>query len=472
MNAAALPLSLFAAGCLLTGSAPPAHAAPRPPNIVFIFADDLGYGHLGSYGQKKIQTPHLDRLAAEGMRFTQCYSGSHVCAPSRSVLMTGQHTGHTPVRANGKKRHLYDEDITVAEVLKQAGYATGGFGKWGLGDIDTPGVAFKQGFDEWHGQYMQVHAHFYYPYWVWHTDRKHMLPGNEGGRRGQYVFDETHTKALDFIRRHKDRSFFAYLPYIIPHVELVVPEDSEAPYRQLGWPKKDIPDPRKGYLGSEDAYVTFAGMISRFDRAVGEIMALLKELKLDEHTIVFFTSDNGAQGSTWQPLIEFFDGTAGLRGAKGQWYEGGIRVPLIARWPGRIQAGSTSDHITCFQDFLPTAAELAGVKPPGNIDGISIVPTLLGTGTQRQHEFLYWEYPAGDGWYAAIRMGDWKALQPRAKAPFQLYNLKEDVRETRDLANERPEILAKLQKRMAGARTPERDYPEENPRPGIEDYVR
>ncbi|MEW6305550.1 MAG: sulfatase-like hydrolase/transferase [Verrucomicrobiota bacterium] len=456
-------LSLWLAGLSL-------HAAARPPNIVFIFADDLGYGALGCYGQTKIKTPNIDRLAAEGMKFTQCYAGSHVCAPSRSVLMTGLHTGHTPVRANGKKRHLYDIDITVAEVLKKKGYATGGFGKWGLGDIDTPGVAIKQGFDEWFGQYHQVHAHFFYPYWVWHNDRKYMLPGNENGQRKQYVFDETHAKALDFIRRQKDRPFFAYLPYIIPHVELVVPEDSEKLYRGQ-FPKKSIPDPRKGYLGSEDAYATYAGMVSRLDRAVGEIMALLKDLKLDDNTAVFFSSDNGAQGATWRPLIDFFDGTGGLRGEKGNFYEGGIRDPLIVRWPGKVKPGTTSDHVCAFWDIMPTLAEIAGAEPPSNIDGISFVPTLLGK-RQRKHEYLYWEYPAAKGFYQCIRMGDWKALQPRMGAPFELYNLKDDPKETTNLAAEKPDILAKLKELMAQAHTPERDYAEDPARPTYTDYVR
>ena len=293
------------------------------------------------------------------MRFTQCYAGSNVCAPSRSTLMTGLHTGHTPVRNNGKKRFLFDSDTTIAELLKQGGYATGGFGKWGLGDIATPGVAIKQGFDEWFGYYHQVHAHFYYPYWLWKNNTKFLLPENEAGQRGRYSHDVIQEQALDFIRRHRDRPFFCYVPYTIPHVELTVPDDSEKAYRGQ-FPRRTIQDPRPGYLSSDDAYATYAGMVSRLDRSVGEVLALLKDLKLDQDTIVFFSSDTGAQRNQWQPLADFFDGTGGLRGSKGNWYEGGIRDPLLARWPGNIKAGAVTDHVCAFWDLMPTLAELAG----------------------------------------------------------------------------------------------------------------
>src|SRR6185503_2037713 len=232
--------------------------AAAPPNIIFIMADDLGFGHLGCYGQKKIKTPNIDQLAAEGMRFTQCYAGSHVCAPSRSVLMTGLHAGHTPLRANGGGRALADEDLTVAEVLKSAGYVTGGFGKWGLGTEDSPGRPTRQGFDEFFGFYHQVHAHFYYPYYLWQNETKYPLPENEGGKRGSYSHDVIHSKALEFIRRNRERRFFAYLPYTLPHVELVVPADSMKPY-QGKWPETPLPDPRPGYIGAEEPLATYAG---------------------------------------------------------------------------------------------------------------------------------------------------------------------------------------------------------------------
>lgn len=470
-------MRVFAAAFVLalSGAAGAQERASRKPNIIYILADDLGYGHLGSYGQEKIKTPHLDRMAAEGMRFTRAYAGSHVCAPSRSTLMTGLHTGRTPVRANGKERHLHADDVTVAEVLKKAGYATGLFGKWGLGNLaDGPGHPNRQGFDEFFGHLDQVHAHFYYPYWVWHNGEKYALPGNEGGKRGQYVHDEIHAKALDFIRRQKDRPFFAYLAYIVPHVELVVPGDSEAPYRGR-FPKVSIPDPRKGYLGSDDAYVTYAGMISRLDRGVGEVLALLKELGLEGDTLVLFSSDNGAQGNSWQPLVDFFKGNGELRGTKGTFYEGGIRVPLLARWPGKVKAGAVSDHATAHWDFLPTAAEVAGIAPPGEIDGISLLPTLLGKGEQRRHEFLYWEYPDPRRVQAALWNDSsgalWKAVQPRANAAFELYNLKDDPSERTNLADRHPEILKRLVERLARARTEERVY-EQKRATGVSDYVR
>jgi arylsulfatase A len=464
---------LWLLGFLICLSGTPTFAAARPPNIVFLFADDLGHGALGCYGQTKIQTPNIDRLAAEGMRFTQCYAGSNVCAPSRSTLMTGLHTGHTPVRNNGKKRHLYDDDVTVAEVLKQAGYATGGFGKWGLGDMGTPGVAIKQGFDEWFGYYHQVHAHFFYPYWLWKTDTKFMLPENEGGKRGRYSHDEVQKHALDFIRRNKEKPFFAYMPYTLPHVELVVPKDSEEPYRGK-FPKEPLQDRRPGYLWSEDGYVTYAGMVSRLDRSVGEVMALLKELKLDDNTMVFFSSDNGAQGGNdWQKLVTFFNGNGGLRGSKGMWYEGGIRDPLIVRWPGRIKAGTVTDHLCAFWDMMPTLAEVAGAQVPRNTDGISFLPTLLGKGTQRRHDFLFWEMPAAQGGYTqAIRVGNWKAVKPRPVAPFELYNLKEDPKETTNIADKNPNVMKQIAAIAAREHSPERDYPEEEYRPGIKDYVR
>lgn len=452
--------------------APPGRGAEPPPNLVFILADDLGYGHLGCYGQQKIRTPNLDRLASQGMRFTQAYAGSHVCAPSRSTLMTGLHTGHTPVRANGKDRHLYAEDVTLAEVLKKAGYTTGGFGKWGLGTEKTPGVATKQGFDEWFGQYHQVHAHFFYPFWIWQNETRYPLPGNEGGKRGQYVHDVIHGKALDFIRRNKDRPFFAYLPYTLPHVELVVPEESERPYRGK-FPKQAIPDPRPGYLGSEDGYTTYAGMISRLDDHAGQVLALLKELGIEDRTLVLFSGDNGPQGGKpWDLLVEFFDGNGPLRGSKGDFYEGGLRVPLIARWPGHVRAGSVTDHPCAFWDVLPTLAGAAGAAVPQGLDGTSFLPTLTGRGEQQHAAGFYWEYPYPKGIGQACRVGDWKAVVPRPGAPLELYDLKTDPGETRDAAASHPEVVARMKEFLAASHAPEREYPEENPAPTIRDYVR
>ncbi len=443
--------------------------ASNSPNIIFILADDLGYGHLGCYGQKKILTPNIDQLAAEGMRFTQHYAGANVCAPSRSVLMTGLHTGHTPIRANGGYKFFHDEDVTVAEVLKGAGYKTGCFGKWGLGYENNPGHPNKQGFDEFFGYLHHVHAHFYYPYYLWKNESRFPLPENEGHKRGRYADDEVHREALDFIRSSKDKTFFAYIPYTLPHVELTVPEDSIKPYRGK-WPEYPMPDPRPGYIGSDEPLATFAGMISRLDRQVGEIMALLKELKIDDNTIIFFAGDNGPQANQWVKLADFFDGNGPLRGYKADFYEGGIRVPLIARWPKKIKAGTTSDLLSGFQDVMPTLAELAGTKAPKG-DGISFVPTMLGKGKQTSRDFMYWEEPHGKVTSHAVRLGDWKMVQNKGDGPMELYNLKNDLAETKDVAAEHPEVLEKIKAICKSEHTPERKYPAD-PRPGVKDYVR
>ncbi|MBI1900524.1 MAG: arylsulfatase [Planctomycetia bacterium] len=453
----------------------PAHAAEpkRPPNIVFILADDLGPYHLGCFGQKKIRTPHVDRLAAEGMRFTQFYAGAHVCAPSRSTLMTGLHTGHTPVRANGKWRYLYDSDVTTAEVLKSAGYVCGGFGKWGLGEETTEGFPIKQGFSQWFGQYSQVHAHFFYPYFLWHGDTKYALPGNEGKKRGQYAHDEIHAQALAFIKSNKDRPFFCYCAYTLPHVELVVPDDSMRDYAGQ-FPRFAAKDPRPGYISSDDGYTAYAGMVSRLDRSVGEIMALLKELNLEKNTLVFFASDNGPQtGSPWSDIaIDFFDGNGPLRGGKGQFFEGGIRTPLIARWPGNVPAGTTSEHVGAFWDMMPTFADLAGAKAPPNNDGISFVRELLAVKGQKEHDFLYWEHPTARGLEQAARMGPWKGLRAKQDAPLALYDLSSDPGEEKNVAADHPDVVAKIESLLAAQHSPERDYAPEPRRQGADDYVR
>ncbi len=446
------------------------------PNIVFILADDLGVGHVGAYGQRKIKTPHIDALAAEGMKFTRFYSGANVCAPARSTLMTGLHTGHTPVRNNGLDRHLYDADVTVAEVLKDAGYATGGFGKWGLGRIGTPGVAVRQGFDVWFGQYSQTHAHFYYPYFLMNNLERFALPMNEGHRRARYAQDEIHEHAMKFISKQAGagRPFFAYLPYILPHVELTCPEDSWEDYKGR-WPKVVRPDPRPGYIGSEDANPEFAGMVARLDAQVGQIIALLRTLKIDGNTIVFFTSDNGPQPGPWKDIfVDFFDGAAGLRGAKTNFYEGGIREPMIVRWPGRIKPGSVSDHLGYFPDVMATLAELAGATartPP--TDGLSFVPTLLGRPGQKQHEFLYWEAAATNQTTSqqAVRWGDWKAIKDGPKKAWELYDLKSDEKETTNVADRHPDVMKRIAAIIAQEHTPERKYGAA-PKESAADYVK
>jgi len=440
--------------------------ARRRPNIVLIAADDLGYGHLGCYGQEKIRTPHIDRMARGGMRFTDFYAGFTVCAPSRSVLMTGLHHGHTPVRSNSGSSSLRADETTVAEVLHRAGYTTGGFGKWGLGIQGTPGHPNRKGFDTFYGFYHQVHAHFYYPYWIWHNDKKMPLPGNEDGKREQYVEDVLHGKAMAFIRSSATRSqpFFCYIPSIVPHVELAVPEESVRPYRGKV-PAKTINDPRKGYIGSDDAYAVYAGMISRLDRHVGEVLSLIDELGIAEETLVLFTSDNGPQGGPWKPLADFFNGAGPLSGTKGTLLEGGIRVPLVARWPGHIEPGTVSDHVGGFQDMMPTFAELAGAEPP-KTDGLSIVPTLLGRPGQKEHAYLYWGSPKRT---QAVRMGRFKGFQV-GKEPWRLYDLERDPAEQTDVASAHPAVVAEIGAAADEAYSPPREQVG-GTRVGIRDFV-
>jgi arylsulfatase A len=440
-------------------------AQPRqhPPNIVFILADDLGYNDVGCYGQKLIRTPNIDRLAAEGMRFTDSHAGCTVCAPSRSVLMTGLHGGHTTIRANSGGASITAGDFTVAQLLQSAGYATGGFGKWGLGDIGTPGVPWKHGFDQFFGYLHQIHAHFYYPPYLWDNDKKLTLPGNDNGKRTTYSHDVIASRALDFIRRSSGRQpFFCYVPFTIPHMEYLVPDDSLAEYRDKIPEEGQIPPGH--YAAQQFPRAAYAAMVTRMDRDVGRIMTLLAELKLDGNTIVFFTSDNGPIFPL--NLADYFRSSGPLRGRKMQMYEGGIRTPMIVRWPDRIAAGTVNDLPWYFADFLPTAAELAGVKAPGGLDGMSVVPTLLGEKAaghqQSRHDFMYWELPiydAATGTFKnevpaqAVRMGDWKVVRPQANAPLELYNFRQDLGETTNVAAQNPGVMARIETYLKTART-------------------
>lgn len=421
-------------------ASPAARANTDKPNIIFIMADDLGYGDLGCYGQETIQTPNIDRMAAEGMRFTQCYSGSTVCAPSRCALMTGYHTGHCRVRGN--KRHpLLSEDVTVAEILKANGYKTGIIGKWGLGEPDTSGIPNRQGFDYWYGYLNQHRAHNYFPDFLWRNEERDFF------NRWTYSHDAFTEDALGFIRDSKDEPFFLYLPYTIPHAfnagrENGMPVPSTEPYRDRDWPQMSK---------------NHAAMITRMDSDVGKIFELLKELNIDDNTIVFFTSDNGPHREGGADP-DFFNSNGPLRGIKRDLYDGGIRVPMIARWPGKIEAGSVSDQVWAFWDFLPTAAELAGATVPGQIDGISMVNALMGA-PQRSHEFLYWEFHER-GFNQAVRMGDWKAIRKQTiQNPIELYNVKNDIGEQNNLADSEPEVLAKVRDYLASARTDSEHYP-------------
>lgn len=409
------------------------------PNMIFIMADDLGYGDLGCYGQKAILTPHIDQLAAEGMRFTNCYAGSTVCAPSRSALMTGQHLGHTTVRGNkakignvpGGRVPLLNEDITIAEVLKQAGYVTGITGKWGLGEPETSGIPNKQGFDEWFGYLNQRNAHSYYPPYLWKNEEKIILEGNANGKQEQYSHDMFTEFALDFIKDNHSNPFFLYIPYTIPHLKWEVP-DLE-PYVEKNW-KED----EKNY----------AAMVTRMDGDVGKIMALLKELKIDDKTIVFFCSDNGAV-NRWEGR---FDSSAHLRGHKRDMYEGGIRTPMIVRYPPMVASGSINDLAWYFPDVLPTLADIAGAEPPGDIDGVSILPTLLGESQDLNERFLYWEFYEG-GFQQAVRWKDWKAMRLAPGQPFELYDLAVDESEENNIAGQHPDIIDTIREFIQNNRT-------------------
>ncbi len=436
-------------------------ARRRPPNIVFIMADDLGYSDLGCYGQQHIRTPNIDRIAAEGIRFSDAYSGCTVCAPCRSVLMTGQHMGHTTVRSNPGGVPILASDRTIAEVLQPAGYVSGGFGKWGIGDIGTPGVPWRHGFEQFFGYLHQVHAHFYYPKVLYDNDRKVPLPGNTGGRRTTYSHDVIAEKCLEFIRRHKDRPFFCYVPFTIPHWELLVPEDSLGEYRGK-FPERRFE--RGHYAPTDTPHAAYAAMITRMDRDVGRILSLLQSLGLDDNTLVIFTSDNG--GAMRIAEDDFFRSYGPFRGYKGNFYEGGIRVPFVARWPGRIRAGAQSSHPFAFYDMMATFAELAGTEPAKGHDGISILPALLGEQAagrpQPRHEFLYWELPrynnrTGEFFKETprqgVRMGEWKAVRSEPNAPLELYNLAEDIGETTNLASRRPKVLARIEEFLKTART-------------------
>jgi len=440
----------------------------KKPNIVYLLADDLGYAELGCYGQKKIKTPHIDKLAAEGMKFTQHYSGNPVCAPSRCALMTGLHTGHTQVRGNkqmggkegwvlgstiGGQWPLEAGTVTIAGILKDAGYTTGAFGKWGLGLVGTTGDPNKQGFDHFYGYICQRQAHTYYPNHLWRDGEVEWIDANKDGKEQVYSHDLIAQEALKFIRTNKDRPFFLYVPFTIPHVALQVPEDSLAEYRGK-WPDPPYKGD-KGYFAHPDPRACYAGMVTRMDKDVGRIMSLLKELALDDNTLVIFTSDNGPTFNGGSDSA-FFESAKPLRGLKASVYEGGIRVPYIARWPGRIKAAGTSNHISAFWDFLPTCCELIGEDLPQDIDGISMLPTLFGRDEdQRKHKYLYWELRGQQ----AIRMGKWKALRLKPGRKIELYDLDSDIAESKDLANEHPEVVAKMAEMFRTGRTESEVFP-------------
>jgi arylsulfatase A-like enzyme len=443
------------------------------PNIVYIVADDLGYGDLSCYGQKKFTTPNIDRLAQQGMLFTQHYAGCTVSAPSRSSLMTGLHTGHTPIRGNREWKPegqwpLPAASVTIAEVLKAKGYTTGAFGKWGLGFIDTEGDPNSQGFDEFFGYNCQRLAHNYYPYYLWHNHDKVMLPDNEGTGTGTYAPDIIQKYALEFIEKNKDKPFFLFYPNVIPHAELFAREENMAHFRGKFEPEKSFkgvdegPTYRTGPYGSQpESHAAFAAMIKHLDDYVGELLDKLSEAGLEDNTIVIFTSDNGPHLEAGADP-DYFDSNGPLRGYKRDMYEGGIRVPMLVKWPGRVKPGTTSDHISAFWDIMPTFAEIAGTPVTDGIDGISFVPVLLGKKNQKQHEYLYWEFHEQGG-KAAVRMGKWKAVKLNLnKVPqgqTELYDLSSDIGETNNLADSHPDIVSRMEEIMKEAHTPSEIFP-------------
>jgi arylsulfatase A-like enzyme len=429
-----------------------AAAAPKP-NILYLLVDDLGYGDLGSYGQKLIRTPRLDAMAQQGLRFTDHYAGAPSCHPSRCALFTGKHTGHAFIRGNSKIP-LRPEDFTLSQMLKQAGYATGGIGKWALGDGDTTGAPWKKGMDEFFGYLDQTHAHGYYPDFLWRNGQRIEIPENKDGQRQTYSHDLFVDFALDFIRRHKGRPFFFYGAFTIPHAEVTVPEDSLAEYRGR-WPEPKTFAGSKTYCPQDQPRAVRAAMITRLDRDVGRILDLLDELKLSENTLVIFTSDNGPITAGGQDP-EFFDSNGPLRDLKFTLREGGIRVPCLARWPGKIVPASTTGFVSDFADMFPTFAELAGVKPPAGLDGVSILPTLLGEAAkQKARAYHYWEAAPAQ----ALRQGDWKVYRGAPDRPVELYDLATDIGETRNVAAQHPGIAARLEKLMLQARVESAEFP-------------
>jgi len=451
------------------------------PNIVLIMADDLGYGELGCYGQEIIQTPRIDELAREGLRFTDFHCGAPVCAPSRCVLMTGKHLGHAAIRNNrqitkqrfpdviekyGKEfpgnEPLPASEVTVAQLLKKQGYATGAIGKWGLGIFGTPGDPNRHGFDFFYGFPEQLQPHNHYPAYLWRNGRKEMLSGNDGRSATGETFaqDKFTEEAVKFLREHKDGPFFLYLPLTIPHLAIQVPESSLAQYKGK-IPEEPYKHTTPGYVKHPTPRTAYAAMITHMDSAVGKVVDELKKLDLADNTLVLFTSDNGPP---WERLggtdSDFFKSAGPLRGRKGSAYEGGIREPFIAYWPGKITKGRVSDYVGGFQDVLPTLCELAHSEAPAGIDGLSIAPTLFDRGEQQQHDYLYWEFSSGA--QQAVRAGRWKIYRSGVDVgdpPWELYDLSTDIGEAHNVAAEHPDMVERLARYAVEAHTPSKLFP-------------
>ena len=447
-------------------------AAEKPMNVIYILVDDLGYGDLSCLGQTKFSTPNIDKLAAEGMIFTQHYSGSTVSAPSRSCLMTGQHTGHTYIRGNKEipgaegQEPLPADSYTLPKMFQQAGYKTGMFGKWGLGYPGSTGDPLNQGFDSFYGYNCQREAHRYYPSHLWKNREKVILSENAKFNLVQFAPDLIHAEALKFINENKSKPFFAYLSYTIPHAEILAPDDEilaqfkgkfvEKPFVGGAGSDYNASMEVKAYVSQAQPYATFAAMVTRLDKQVGEIVATLKAQGLDKNTMLFFSSDNGPhQEGGANP--DFFKSYGPFRGVKRDLYEGGIRLPLIAYSPGKIKAGVINNQVCAMWDMMPTLAKVAGVKLPKNLktDGLSILPSLTGKGKQKQHEFLYWEFHEQGG-KIAMRKGDWKLIVLNVlksnNPKTELYNLATDIHEDNNVAAQHPEMVKELLQLMKNAR--------------------
>jgi arylsulfatase A-like enzyme len=483
ISAYCLAFSIFFSGCSQEKGIDAPEVTSSKPNIIFILADDLGYGDLGFLGQEYIETPNIDKLVNEGMFFTDHYAGATVCAPSRSAFMTGLHTGHTPIRGNREIQPegqfpMPDSIPSIATVLNKAGYKTGAFGKWGLGFIGTTGDPNQQGFNRFYGYNCQRFAHRYYPDHIWDNEKEIKLEGNGWKEKTTYAPDLIQEQTLAFIDENKDEPFFLFMPIVMPHAELAIPEDDVfQKYRVKFGDEKPYPVRNGSEYGNDMdistyqsqlyPHATFAAMVERIDNYVGQVMVKLKERGLDKNTIVIFSSDNGAHQEGGADPV-FFDSNGIYRGFKRDLYEGGVRTPMIAWWPGKIKAGSKSDHLSAFWDLMPTFADIAGVETPKNIDGISLLPTMRGNeNEQKDHNFLYWEFHEQGG-KQAIRKGSWKAVRLNVfggkSSVLELYDLSVDPAEENNLAGDNPEIVAEMASLMKASHTPNpifTFYPEE-----------
>jgi len=478
--------NLICSGMALAALVPfanPLAAQREQPNIIYILADDLGYGDIGCYGQQYIKTPNIDRLATEGIRFTQHYSGAPICAPARCSLMTGLHTGHTYIRNNRElpdplayktgQTPIPDETRTMAEMLRESGYATALIGKWGLGSMASEGAPNKQGFDFFYGYADQVHAHNHYPEYLWRNDKQEFIEGNVASvhpktdrsketdnqeykkyQGKHYSLDLMADEAAKFIEENQRKPFFLYLAFVVPHKALQVPEESLEMYNSV-FKEEQAYDGKRGYTPHPRPLSAYAAMITRMDQKVGLILDQLRNLGLDENTIVMFSGDNGPAGGGGVDA-RFFNSSGGMRGMKGQVYEGGIREPFVARWPARIKPGMTTGHVSAHYDLMATLAELTGQELT-ETDGISFLPTLLGhPKKQKEHEYLYWEI-SGRGGQNGIRMGDWKGVRSMnrstGKMEWEIFNLSADRAETVNVAGEHPELVERFNQ-IVNSRTP------------------